>query len=192
MARTTAQHISLERGMAILASGLNPDGTPYQLPVMASNAATVAVGEQRFFWAGSGRVALTAAGNMRAVIQNPANSERRVLLARLTTFASAGPAWAEIIVNPTTGVPTVAPRRVNNAVIGATGGVATVRVDTDLMTPLGGGTSTGVVIGIPGNTRVSLDLPPLVLMPGVTIGINDAFAGAADATLTVFWWEEAI
>lgn len=193
MPRWTGRYIGEEEALGIVVSGKNPDGTPYRLPAEATNAAAIAVGEARFFWAGIGKIALTAAGNLRSLIENPSGSGKKVMLARMTAFASAGPAWSMIYINPATGLPATAARPVNNAIIAnANPSVTIIRADTDLTVALGGGTDTGVAIGIPSGERVSLDLPPFVLLPGTTMGINNAFAGAADATMTIYWWEEAV
>lgn len=148
------------------------------------------VGVGKFFIASSGRMTLAAAGNLRAIIQNPAGSGKTVNVARMAAFATAT-GYATIYLNPTIGVPTVAPRPYLNAVAG--GGLpalATLRVDTDLTVPLSGGTNTGLVIGVPANARSTLDLPPIVLAAGVSMGLSIPFAGAADATLSIYWWED--
>jgi len=45
------------------------------------------------------------------------------------------------------------------------------------------------VFGLPPNARTKLDFPPLVFPPGFALGINVPFAGAADATMSFYWWE---
>ncbi len=154
------------------------------------------VGEKRFFFAGSGKWSLAAAGDLKASIQNPSNSGRNVFIDRIAALAT-GTAWAGFFINPTAGVPTTTPRRANNAVIGAPNGLAVIRIESRLSTdigtsPLGGGTDTGLTLGIPANQRVSLELPPLVLAPGVVLGLNIPFAGAADASMSLYWWEEDV
>ncbi len=149
------------------------------------------VANGRFYLAGTGRMALTVAGNIRAVIQNPATSGRNVRLVRIAGLAT-GTAWADLLLNPTAGVPATAARPVLNAIAG--GGVApvaTIRADTDATVALSGG-ATGLTVGVPANQRFALDLPPLVLAPGVTLGINAAFAGAADLALSVYWYEDPV
>lgn len=150
------------------------------------------VAQGRFFLAGSGRVTLAAAGNLRGLITNPTGSGRTVSVVRFAGFATAT-GYAQLFLNPTTGLPATAARPIANAVMG--GGlapVASLTVDTNLTTALSGGTDLGLVIGIPGNSRTSIDFPPVVLSPGVSLGLNVPFAGAADSTLSIYWWEDPI
>jgi hypothetical protein len=168
-------------------TGKNPDGTPFVLPV--GNAATEALASGRMYFGGSGKMSLAVAGNLRAVLQNPADSGRVMYVARMVVTTTAM-GWADLFVNPTVGVPTSTPRPVTNAIIGQnTSPKGVIRADTDTTTALGGGWNTGVSIGSPGGQRTNLDLPPFVLAPGVTLGFNNAFAGAADVSMSVFWWE---
>lgn len=159
--------------------------------VYTVSAVTAAVAQQRFFLAGSGRLSLSVAGNVRATIANPADSGRNMFLARLVSFGT-GTAWATLLVNPTTGLPVTPARPHLNAIAGAPGGVGVLKVDTDAATPLGGGVDTGIVLGSGANTRNPVDLPPIILAPGVTLGINVPFAGAADIALSLYWLEEDV
>lgn len=161
----------------------------YAEEVYTVSAVTAAVAQQRFFLAGSGRLSLSVAGNVRATITNPAGSGRNMMLARLVSFGT-GTAWATILINPTTGLPATAARPHLNAIVGAAGGAGVMKVDTDTTVALGGGTDTGIVLGSGANNRNPVDLPPIILTPGLTMGINIPFAGAADATLSLYWFEE--
>lgn len=160
--------------------------------VLALPGHAARVGTGRFYMAGTGKLDLTVAGNVRAVIENPAGSGRTVNVVRMAGLAT-GVGWADLFVNPTTGLPATAARPVTNAIVG--GGqapVAVVRADTSAVTALGGGTATGVTLGVPSGARFSLDLPPLVLAPGVSLGVNDAFAGSASLALSVYWFEDDV
>lgn len=170
---------------AALATGTNNIGYVGTVP-----GQQVALG--RFFLSSTGRVTLTAAGNFRAVIQNPAGSAKNLSIARLSVFATAT-GYAGILLNPTVGVPVTAARPMSNAVLG--GGLApaaVLRADTDLTVALSGGTDTGLVVGVPGGSRTTIDLPPLVLSAGQTMGLNVPFAGAADVTMSIYWWESPV
>jgi hypothetical protein len=171
------------------ATAANPDGSVYTLPVTSLFAEMV--GQGRFFLASTGKLALAAAGNARATFANPAGSGRNIYLARIASLASAGPAWATVLINPTAGLPATAARRHLNALVSGadTQGVGVMKADVNLTTPLSGGTDTGVVIGIPAGSRVALDLPPFVLLPGQTLGFNLPFTGAADAVMSLYWAE---
>lgn len=143
----------------------------------------------RFYVAGSGRLSLSVAGNVRGLVTNPANSGRLMVLVLLTEFGT-GRSWTEIYRNPTTGLPT-ALRPVNNALLGVAtdAAVGELRVDTDTTVALSGGTNTGIVIGTGPDRRNEIKAP-FNLFPGETLGVNVPFAGAADATLSLYWVEK--
>lgn len=145
----------------------------------------------RFYLAGSGQLTLAAAGNVRALIANPAGSGRNLSIVRVVVFATAV-GYATVYINPTTGLPS-GPRAPMNALVGGgEAAVGTVNIDTHLTTSLAGGVETSEVIGIPSNSRISIDLPPFVLAPGVSLGINVPFAGAADAVMSAYWFEDDV
>lgn len=154
------------------------------------NAVTAAVAKQKFFVAGTGALVLTAAGDARCTVSNPTGSGVNVFLARLSLFSNAA-GEASLLINPTTGLPATAARPQLNAVIGAAAGVAVVKADTDAVTALGGGTDTGVVLAFPAATRISVDLPPFILSPGVTLGINIPVSAASSRTfMSIYYWQE--
>lgn len=158
--------------------------------VYTVNAVTAAVAKQKFFLAGTGPLTLTVAGNARATIQNPAGSGVNVFLARLSVFSNAA-GEANLFVNPTAGLPATAPRPHLNAIVGAPGAAAVIRADTDATTALSGGTDPGVALAFGASDRISVDLPPLILSPGVTLGINIPISATASRTLAaVYWFEE--
>lgn len=163
------------------------DGELDLLPV--ADLASYLAGLGRAYIVGSGRMSLAVAGNVRATITNPVNSGRNVLISKIVSFGTAR-SWADVRLNPTTGLPVSAPRPVVNAIFGQPGGVAQLRVDTDATTPLGGGTDTGLVIATGPEDRTPVELKPyLLIAPGVVAGINVPFAGAADAVLTAYFAE---
>lgn len=158
-------------------------------PVFASDSSDVwsaAVQAGRGFILGSGRVTLTVAGNLRGLVRNPTGSGKTVSVVGLASFVTAV-AYAEMLLDPTTGVPATAPRpalRLNpNA---GTAHVTELLVDTDATVPLGGGTPTGVVLGMPASQRTEIGRLGRVLLPGQTFGINVPFAGSADAAFSVY------
>lgn len=174
--------LTVQQGAA-LPTGTNNIG--YTSPGVAQK-----VGQGRVNLAGTGRITLNVAGNLRIVVANPAGSARTMSIVRLAGLTT-GTGWASILLNPTTGVPATAARPILNAVAG--GGIPsllTLRADTSATVPLGGGIDTGLVLGMPGSERVSLDLPPIILTAGVTLGINIPFTGAADAALSIYWIED--
>lgn len=158
--------------------------------VYSVDAVCAAVAQHRMFLAGSGRLTLAAAGNVRGTFTNPAGSGRTCFIARIAGMSTAT-GYLSLRRNPSTGLPVSAARPTLNAVLGsATNPVGMLKVDTDLVTALGGGTDTGIVLGAPANQRLSIELPPLVVLPGASLGLGVSFAGAADMTISVYWFEE--
>lgn len=158
--------------------------------VIAVSPVTSRVAAGRFYLAGSGKMTLALAGNVRGTITNPAGSGRNVSVVRLVTFGT-GTSWAQLFINPTAGLPATAARPVLNALVGGgEAAVGEVKVDTSTDTPLSGGADTGLVMGAGASDRIEATLPPLVLAPGVSLGVNVPFAGAADATISVYWFED--
>lgn len=158
--------------------------------VYVHNGVTAAVLKQKQFTSGTGPLVLTAAGNIRATISNPTGSGVNVSIFRLVWFADAK-GEASLFVNPTVGLPATAVRPRLNAIAGAAGGVGEVKADTNATTALSGGVDTGVLIGLGANVREAIDLPPIVLTPGVTMGINVPISATTSRSmLTVLWFEE--
>lgn len=144
------------------------------------------VANQRAFMAGSGRLSLAVAGNVRATLRNT-SSDRKLHLFQVTSFGTSA-WWASLYINPSLGLPESAGRPHLNFIAGGPSGLGEIKVDTSATTVLAGGLSTGIVIAGQSNTREEIKYP-MVLMPGVTLGINIPFAGAADTSVTVAWGE---
>lgn len=149
------------------------------------------VRDGRVFGAGSGKLTLSAAGHVRSLLENPAGSGKLLNVFSLVAFTT-GNAFGQLMVNPSTGLPTVAKTINNQRMLHPRVSVATLKVDTDLTVPLAGGTDTGQILGIGANSRQDVRLPPMVVPPGISVGINVPFAGAAEASLNVYWWEEPV
>ena len=154
--------------------------------VNVTNTTATEIGQGKFNIYGSGKISLAVAGNFRATLKNPATSGKTIKVHRISAFGTST-GWASILINPTTGLPVTAVRPSMNAIVGGgAAGIAEVKADSDTTVPLGGGTDTGIVLGVAGGTRTELNLPPLIVAPGVTLGFNVPFAGAADVTLAVY------
>jgi hypothetical protein len=160
----------------------------YAAEMYVHDAWSAAKGNGRAYIVSTGRVALSVAGNMRILIENP-------LAAPLTVLGMAGmataAAWATVYRNPTTGLPTSAPRphlRVNPLAGQAMS--ALVRVDVDATVALAGGENTGELIGLPGGTRYQIPVFGVLIPPAQTLGVNVPFAGAADVSSTLYLVEE--
>jgi hypothetical protein len=170
----------------------------YAPEVYARDAWSAAIGNGQGYLVGSGRVELSVAGNVRALISNPASnangnpdgSHRIVTVVGLSAFGT-GTAWADIYENPTAGLPTTAIRprwRMNSAVGDA--GTVEVRVDTSATTALSGGADTGMVLGLPNGNRSDIRPIGKVILPGQSIGVNVPFAGAASEAFNLYIVEE--
>lgn len=141
------------------------------------------------FLAGSGDLALAVAGNLSLTLQNPTGSGKSLYVTRLDVFATAT-GFAELLVNPTAGLPTVQ-RRVNNVNFGSsTVSVAVVMADTSTTTAMSGGIDSGVSVGAGVNALATYELPPMVIPPGVTLGLALPFTGAASASVNLYWYEQ--
>lgn len=158
------------------------------------NGATAALARGRMFVAGTGKLTLAAAGNFRATFTNPAASGRTCYIVRLAALSNTGPAWARMYRNPDTNLPSSGAVVNNNVAFGhPTAAVAEVKADTSLSSALGGGVDTGIDLGVPAGERVEITMAaPFVLGEGVSLGINVPFAGAADMSLSVYWFEEDV
>lgn len=151
-------------------------------------AVSAAVLQQRFFLAGSGRLTLAVAGNMRGVFTNPSGSGRRVSLVRVAAVSTVM-AWMDLRLTPTTGIP-ASTRTPFNAVLGGAAPVATLAADTNATTAVGGGTLLSSTLALPANARQSIDLPPIVMSPGVSLGMNINLIAAADGSFSLYWIED--
>lgn len=179
--------------------GQRADGTPQAMladskgSLSVTNRALERLQAQKMFVADTGKVTLSVAGNFRATFTNPSTSGRNLIIAKLVAAdSSSAIAWGEVWKQPTTGLPATAARPNRNLVFLAAGGndvgVGELRADTDATVALGGGDLVGV-IGVPGATRTEIH-GPFVLTPGVVIGLNVPYAGAADVAFSVYYYED--
>lgn len=146
----------------------------------------------RFHVSTTGRLTLSAAGNLRITFTNPANSQKLVTLGKVTAFATAT-SWGTILRNPDTNLPTSAARPTTNALLHAgTPPVAQLKADTDPLAALSGGIDTGLVVGSGAGQREPIELPPFFLVPGISLGVAVPFAGAADAVIAFYWVEDEL
>jgi hypothetical protein len=124
------------------------------------------------------------------LLRNPSASGRNLYLVRLALLSTAL-AWGDVRVNPTTGLPTAA-RTSHNAILGAAAAGGELLADVNAITAIGGGTLLSTTIAVPVSQRVQLDLPPFVLAPGFSVGLNFNVLGAADASISGYWYEENV
>lgn len=157
--------------------------------VYVRDALSAATGMGRAYIIGSGRIVLTVAGNVRALVTNPTGSGRNVTVVGLTGFAT-GTGWANVYLNPTAGLPATAVRPFLGLHPAGDTPITQMRVDTDAAVALSGGTDTGVVIALPGG--VPREIKPIgkTLVPGQSLGLNVPFAASADVAFSLFLVEE--
>jgi hypothetical protein len=153
------------------------------------DAWTAAIGNGRAYILGSGRVTLAVAGNVRGLLTNPAGSDRNVTLVGMTAFATAL-GWVQVLLNPTTGLPTSEIRPNLPLHPAPQVAVAQMRIDTSAITALAGGTDTGVVIALPAGAARQITPLGLVLAPGMSLGLSIPFAASADLAFSLYVVEE--
>jgi hypothetical protein len=162
----------------------------YAPEVYVRDVWSAGIGLGQAYILGTGRIELSVAGNLRAALANPAGSGVVATVVALTGQSTAQ-GWVEFFRNPSSGVPTVAPRPVWRVNPHRGSPAATeLRVDTSATVALAGD-ETGVTLGSPSGSRVEVQIG-LPLMPGESFGVNIPFAGAASAALAVYLVEEPL
>lgn len=158
--------------------------TTYITPSVARDVATGVL-----FVAGTGRLTIAAAGNYRLTFGNPAGSGKNLSIIRLALMPTVT-SFTDFRLNPNAGLPATAARKNNPGILGSNfTSVAVVKADTSTLTALSGGTDMEVTLGLPANQRTSIDLPPLIVPPGVTLGMNIAVTAASDLAASIYWKE---
>lgn len=159
------------------------------LPTSAEKPQSLRAAEQaKVYFAGSGRITLGVAGNIRGTLGNPVAATDNIHIIRLAGLTSVV-SWATLLYNPTAGLPLSAARRVNNNVLSLAGDSTVMKVDTDATTPLSGGTDLGVTLGLAAGHRFQVDLPvPIVLAPGASLGLAIPISGSGDVSFTMYWY----
>ncbi|MDP9366283.1 MAG: hypothetical protein M3Q10_19020 [Chloroflexota bacterium] len=144
------------------------------------------------YFAGTGRMPIPLAGYGRIWLGNPARSGKRVVIYKFVMFGDAT-LYPHIYVDPTAGLPPAsAARAVTPAWIGGAPSVAEFRSDASAgALSAGTGADAQIDYASPANAREVVDLPPVVLGPGRSIGLNVPAPTAAVFDLTMYWTEEA-
>lgn len=178
------RYVDMGDGSFAVASTIKGNVTTAQEKAQALKAAEQA----KVYFAGSGRLSLSVAGHIRGTLANPADATNNIHILRLAGLGSSL-TWANLLYNPTSGLPASAARRVNNNILSQPGDATLMKVDTDATVPLGGGTDLGTTLGLPAGARFQLDFTiPIVIPPGGSLGIAIPFTGAADAAFSVYWY----
>lgn len=141
------------------------------------------------YFATSAKLDIGANEIVRATIENPVGSGVNLILDHLVSVQNIATAWAGIFINPTAGLPTALLTARNAKVGHPSTPKAVIKVD-DALAALSGGTeiaTLGVETG-----RDVIDLPPLTLPPGYTLGVNlpVGLIATGAASFAVYWWEE--
>lgn len=174
-----------------------PVGNEFALPIRNVNPfQTIRTPEEgkarngQAFTSGTGQLTLTAAGNLRGTLTNPAGSGKSLYLYKLSVFSSSATGFARMRINPTSGLPTMLRPSNNNFIGHPTKAVGELRADTDLTTPLAGGADSGIEFAFASGETRETELPPFIVSPGLTLGLAVPFAGASTVIANVYWWEE--
>lgn len=153
------------------------------------DAWSAGIGMGRAYIIGSGRVVLTAAGNVRGLVTNPAANTRNIQVLGMTAFATAV-GWASVYLQPTAGLPATAVRPSLKLHPASQPMATEMRIDTDALTALSGGEDTGVTIPLPAGTARQISPIGRILAPGQTLGLNIPFAASADLAFSLYVVEE--
>ena len=148
-----------------------------------------AVGQARAFAVSTPALAPAAALGVNVTFEVPAGAPARCLIWRIAlTTLKAGGGFAGVRINPTLNLPATAPRVPANMKVGAPqASVAIVRADPGLA--MTGGILSDLVLGQVPDAREEVDLPPMVIAPGLTLGISLP-GGAGLLTALSVWWVE--
>lgn len=147
-------------------------------------------------------LAISGSGNLRMLLKNATVSDtgaalsKTVALLRMGVFATTT-GWAELVVNPTGGLPPTSARqtRMTSLIKASMPVIPTAPTVDDPVdfradvsgTRMTGGSAVGVTFGIPGNSRLDLDMPPFVIDSGASLGINIRFGGSTTVGVAVYW-----
>lgn len=132
---------------------------------------------------------------MDATLENPANSGETMIVHELAVVATQTVFGTFVLAHP--GAPLAlpileAPRPVSNAQVGGPVSKQIMRSRVHA-TGIGGGIPSGISLGIPANTRQDITLTaPILVPPGLTLGLSFPFTGLGQATLTVVWRVEPV
>lgn len=158
-------------------------------PVKTRASAQDLIDAGLFYISGSGQISLTVGSNVRSTVRNPTGSGRLVHIVALETFATAT-AYGTVYLNPTTNLPDATAERPKLSARPAIAPAPVVQVRANTGAALSGGTATGLIVPAAAGPARRIDLPPITLDPGQSLGVNIPFSGAAETVFTVFVLEQ--
>lgn len=133
----------------------------------------------------TGQLAPGTGEGIQVTVENPSNSGVEMILFELVTFASTGPIYPHLFINPDTGLPSTEKGVIDTNIETDNSPNVLVKADTG-GTALSGGTDTGVEFGQDaGSTQrdVFFKVPE-----GDTLGIDIDSAAIASAEASFCFW----
>lgn len=139
--------------------------------------------------ASTNKINLAAAGNVRITFENPAGSGKTVYIYSFISATDiAALVFAELRQTPNSGLPSASGNIINQDRGSAATSIAVVKGDSDVLTPLGGGTKL-TDLEVPSGRSV-FNEQLLVIPQGGLLGIQVPFGVAANSLFRVLYWEE--
>lgn len=146
----------------------------------------------QWFNTGRGPLNVPNGSALRMTLQNPVGSGKNLYVYQFSSWADTVPEAINILINPTTNLPTFALTGTSNR-IGAPDGSGLVKADVG--PPMTGGTT--VPFSLPTAQDVGLTVntveQTLIIPPGVIMGahMSNASGGASNMLLVIDWRETA-
>lgn len=170
-------------------------GVSSRHPIVQTEYWRKAAREGRAYYASTFRRTLAAAGWVRVLFSNPADSGRNAILyGWVVNSDSTSLVDVQFYRNPTTGLPTTAVagagRNWDTRVDLTERPKLTIKQDESTTTALGGGTLWSGFTWV-GATGQHFDVE-MLYPPGTELGANAIFAGAANAGIDWYWVEEDV
>lgn len=163
------------------------------MPLYVSNPAEVDLMQGRAFIASTGKITTLQAQSVAVLFSNPATSGKAIVVSAITIMNDITQAtWADMFVNPTTGLPTIRIHMTKNAVFTVAnnnnGSVLEVRAATGTL----GGVPISLQLAVQPSHREVFSQAPFVIHPGVSVGLNLNFKGAGSGEVSAYYREVAV
>lgn len=167
----------------------NANPNDFTNPIHTANQTRLewaALNARSFFAGGSVTSGSLGSSSLRASVYNPAGSGRNVRV-HTALMSCTSALTLRMMVNPTAGLPTAAPRPNNNTYIGHPNtSLVEVRIDTGAEPT--GGTSSGTDLALPEAGEKDMIRDAFITVPpGVTVVVYGTVPASATATLFATW-----
>lgn len=167
------------------------DGTVAE-PTYTSPSVSGKTGEGKFFIADSGILTTTVTNNwINLTFTNPTGSGKTAYIVAITVESDQAAIWGKFYRGPTTNTPTTTSTAYNGINLLSTGPyAATCQVKGDAL-PNEMDNATTLVSRVTSNVSVKVELMPLIVTAGTTVGFGANLGGAGNGSVAVYWFEEA-